>query len=71
CYDCRASPGLIRCSDCFDAPLLCEPCTVRVHRWNPFHHIQRWQGSYFECKTLFDIGLILFLGHHGRPCPHI
>ena len=30
--------------------------------------MQRWNGSFFERTTLYDLGLSVYLGHHGRPC---
>jgi CxC2 like cysteine cluster associated with KDZ transposases len=41
-----------RCVECFNAPLWCRVCIVREHRYNPFHHIERWDGQMFVRDTL-------------------
>ncbi|KAJ7858217.1 hypothetical protein B0H14DRAFT_3447341 [Mycena olivaceomarginata] len=45
--------------------------TVSAHLQLPFHTIQRWTGSWFERRTLKDMGLWIQLGHWGSDaaCP--
>jgi hypothetical protein len=30
-----------------------------------------WNGHFFVHRTLADLGLILYLGHAGKSCPHV
>lgn len=69
CYECKGVDATYRCTECFNCPLLCQACIASVHKWNPLHRIQHWTGTFFERTTLYDIGHVCFLGHHGRPCP--
>ncbi|KAF8234554.1 hypothetical protein L208DRAFT_1261383, partial [Tricholoma matsutake] len=39
------------------------------HASNPFHRINHWTGSYFETAWLFQVRLVLHLGHNGASCP--
>ncbi|KAF9439813.1 hypothetical protein P691DRAFT_611824, partial [Macrolepiota fuliginosa MF-IS2] len=48
---------------------LCSSCIVASHEDDPFHHIQKWTGTYFTRTSLHDLGFILHLGHDGCPCP--
>ncbi|KAJ3560603.1 hypothetical protein NP233_g10727 [Leucocoprinus birnbaumii] len=63
-------PAIYRCRECFIPELLCVNCISAAHLKNPFHHIQRWNGSFFERASLNDTGFVIHLGHRGAPCPH-
>ncbi|KAF9545568.1 hypothetical protein CPC08DRAFT_769836 [Agrocybe pediades] len=52
-----------RCRDCFSFQLYCEECMVHIHKTNPLHSIQKWNGTYFEKVSLKEMGLIIQLGH--------
>ncbi|KAF8960093.1 hypothetical protein BDZ97DRAFT_2060892 [Flammula alnicola] len=52
-----------RCRDCQDLHLFCEHCIVVNHSTLPFHHVQKWNGVYFEKTTLKALGLCVQLGH--------
>ncbi|KAF5314234.1 hypothetical protein D9619_011889 [Psilocybe cf. subviscida] len=71
CTKCRKNNGLYRCSDCFGQNLLCVECTQEVHTNLPFHRIQQWCGSHFTRAALWQVGVKLFLGHGGMPCPSL
>lgn len=60
-----------RCEDCFGEPTYCTRCCREVHHRIPFHRVLRWNGETFYRSSLRKAGLILFLGHHGSPCPHL
>ncbi|KAF8144371.1 hypothetical protein K438DRAFT_1435719, partial [Mycena galopus ATCC 62051] len=45
-------PAEYRCVDCFNAPMWCRACVVREHRYNPFHHIERWDSKMFVRDAL-------------------
>jgi hypothetical protein len=61
-------PATWRCRDCLYNPMFCTDCCRANHASHPFHRIDHWTGSYFEPAWLFQVGLILHLGHHGQPC---
>ncbi|KAG1840341.1 hypothetical protein F4604DRAFT_1690823 [Suillus subluteus] len=39
------------------------------HQRLPFHHISQWTGAFFEESCLVKIGMVMWLGHAGTPCP--
>jgi hypothetical protein len=45
-------PTLYQCVECFNAPMWCRVCIVREHRYNPFHHIEGWDGKMFVQDAL-------------------
>lgn len=58
-----------RCLECFNALALCATCIVTRHHLQPLHQIQMWTGTYFDAYTLHSLGLVMYLGHGGAPCP--
>ncbi|KJA22732.1 hypothetical protein HYPSUDRAFT_202044 [Hypholoma sublateritium FD-334 SS-4] len=44
-------------------------CLIRRHKLNPFHTVERWDGSYFTKTTLKEVGLVIHLNHSGMRCP--
>jgi CxC2 like cysteine cluster associated with KDZ transposases len=69
CHLCDEEAAAWRCRDCLFNPMLCSDCCRDNHASNPFHRIDHWTGSYFEPAWLFQVGLVLHLGHNGAPCP--
>lgn len=61
--------GVWRCRDCLGKPLLCGQCCQDQHRLQPFHRVQRWNGTFFEDSWLYRAGVALNFGHGGHPCP--
>ncbi|KAK7696208.1 hypothetical protein QCA50_000861 [Cerrena zonata] len=57
-----------RCDDCFGAPCFCTRCCRTSHQISPFHRVSRWTGNTFIRSSLRNTGLILYMGHNGRPC---
>ncbi|KAF8135928.1 hypothetical protein K438DRAFT_2122025 [Mycena galopus ATCC 62051] len=45
-------PAAYRCLECFNAPMWCRACIVHEHHYNPFHHIERWDGKMFARDAL-------------------
>ena len=70
CESCHASEALYQCQHCFASPQLCSGCILVAHRSAPFHHIQKWNGHFFQPVTLMALGYFISLGHHGQSCPH-
>ncbi|KAK7676418.1 hypothetical protein QCA50_020636 [Cerrena zonata] len=61
---CGSTEPTIRCKDCHGLHLQCLNCTREYHgSENPLHHIEKWNGSFFETTTLYDIGVTVSLGH--------
>ena len=61
--------GSFRCKECFSQSLFCRSCCFAVHRNMPLHHIEKWTGRFFGATSLNQEGFVLYLGHHGEPCP--
>jgi|SRR5580693_6294676 hypothetical protein len=60
----------LKCSDCIGATYFCTPCFIQSHKRTPFHWLSHWTGHHLTPVTLDSLGFILFLGHHGEPCPY-
>ena len=43
---------------------------MKQHRQMPFHRVNRWNGKFFAVGALWQVGLRIYLGHDGMPCPH-
>ena len=71
CVYCNTSTAEYRCIDChIGQRLICLDCCIKMHQHLPFHQISKWTGSYFKKADLGDLGLKIYLGHDGKPCPH-
>src|SRR6266702_146174 len=68
CSMCRKHGGF-KCLNCFGGPLLCKDCCVEFHRHSPFHRPLQWTSTHYTSVSLQSLGLVLFLGHNGAPCP--
>ena len=68
CTQCTR-PMIWRCHDCFGEPVFCPSCVATTHQSLPFHRVSRWNGRTFYRSSLSDAGLVLNIGHGGRPCP--
>ncbi|KAF4580711.1 hypothetical protein EYR38_002997 [Pleurotus pulmonarius] len=66
---CALDALVLRCTQCFNTPLLCSSCCLNQHRQNPFHQIQSWDDGFFKDCSLNELGLVLYLGHAGERCP--
>lgn len=72
CPTCPSPPAqaLFRCLECFDHSPRCSHCITEGHYHQPFHHIQKWVGGFFERCSLYDLGQVMYLGHNGQErCP--
>ena len=47
-------------------------CILKDHTKNPFHAIEEWKAPlpFWRRTTLYDLGVIIHLGHDGNICPH-
>jgi hypothetical protein len=69
CQLCGDVASAWRCRDCLFNPMFCTNCCRDNHASNPYHRIDHWTGSFFEPAWLFQVGLIVHVGHGGKPCP--
>ncbi|PPQ80627.1 hypothetical protein CVT24_002727 [Panaeolus cyanescens] len=74
CPDCvsRGSetpgPATYRCESCFLGDLVCQNCCVRRHQKQPFHKIEKWNGTHFADVSLKSLGLRIQLNHINMTC---
>jgi CxC2 like cysteine cluster associated with KDZ transposases len=69
CALCSDGDGSWRCLDCIGRPSLCIRCCRDSHARNPFHRVERWNGSCFTPAWLRELGVAIYLGHGGVCCP--
>jgi hypothetical protein len=50
-------------------PVLCKDCCRRTHSKVPFHRVEQWTGEFFKPSWLHEVGVEIYLGHSGAPCP--
>ncbi|KAK7026667.1 hypothetical protein VNI00_015540 [Paramarasmius palmivorus] len=68
CKAIDATP-IYRCRECFSTSLYCKKCILESHKNRPLDRIEKWNGKFFECVLLRDLGLIVQLGHaDGSNC---
>ncbi|KAJ7797028.1 hypothetical protein B0H14DRAFT_3494219 [Mycena olivaceomarginata] len=66
---CAASSPAYRCSDCLHPCLYCERCVKFMHESLLLYHLEKWNGTSFNCCSLKDLGVRIQLGHPpGVPC---
>jgi len=44
-------------------------CCRDQHSIVPFHRIEMWTGHFFTPAWLRQVGVVIYLGHGGKPCP--
>lgn len=70
---CRCGLGRceVRCLDCKQLPLLCRPCWVLAHKYEPLHWAHVWGGHYFNRQDILTVlpHYRIPLGHLGECCP--
>ncbi|KAG1756383.1 uncharacterized protein EDB91DRAFT_1233212 [Suillus paluster] len=54
---------MYRCQDCHGAELMCPTCAVHIHKRQPFHRIECWNGTSFQITTLKALGAHFQLKH--------
>lgn len=69
CPKCRLGRPKWRCLDCVDSTALCVLCCRDGHQLNLFHRIEKWNGRFYQKAALWQVGVKIFTGHHGAPCP--
>ena len=69
CPVCQMGRAIWRCLDCMDKRPLCVFCCRSNHTNAIFHRIQKWNGRYYKKGALWQVGVKLYTGHNGSPCP--
>ncbi|KAG2100186.1 uncharacterized protein F5147DRAFT_582246, partial [Suillus discolor] len=69
CCVCGSKSTVYRCYNCLGDPVFCLKCCRNEHWRLPFHKIAKWNGGFFEEMSLTKIGMEIYLGHQGMPCP--
>ncbi|KAI1782416.1 hypothetical protein LXA43DRAFT_905863 [Ganoderma leucocontextum] len=65
--------ALFRCLDCPLSRIQCSRCILASHRARPFDRLRKWciKRQMWDKATVPDLGIVLYLGHGGEPCPSI
>ena len=69
CPVCQVGKAAWRCKDCGDKRVLCVLCFRDRHLTNLFHRVEKWNGRYFQRGALWQVGVRIYVGHQGKPCP--
>ncbi|TRM67304.1 hypothetical protein BD626DRAFT_394088, partial [Schizophyllum amplum] len=69
CAHCNKEPGTFVCDTCITHRRHCGNCLVDRHASLPFHHVREDVGLFLKRADLGELGLMLWLGHDGKPCP--
>ncbi|EAU81166.2 hypothetical protein CC1G_10453 [Coprinopsis cinerea okayama7 len=69
CAGCGGPEPLWRCLECVGRRELCRVCMREKHRDLPFHRVERWDETHWNPAWLWQIGVVIPLGHGGAPCP--
>lgn len=69
CQCCQVSAKTFyRCISCLGYSTSCQTFLVSSHRNLPTHHIQFWNGSFWQKTSASALGHVLELGHCGQRC---
>ncbi|KAG1740984.1 hypothetical protein EDB19DRAFT_1895282 [Suillus lakei] len=60
---CGEAGPMYRCQDCHGAELVCLSCALHIHKRQPLHMIECWNGTSFQTTTLKALGVRFQLGH--------
>ncbi|KAJ7045336.1 hypothetical protein C8F04DRAFT_940077 [Mycena alexandri] len=71
CAKCLKASGVIRCKRCHGRQLYCGPCAVEIHKENPLHVVEEWDGRCFKYTSLTKLGLRIEFGHADCIRPHL
>ncbi|KAJ6508192.1 hypothetical protein C8R45DRAFT_1089391 [Mycena sanguinolenta] len=68
----RVEPTFRCCQQaCYGPSLFCRQCVVQCHAVLPSHWVEEWNSSFFEQRSLKELGLVVQLGHPpGISCPN-
>ena len=66
--DCGRGAREYRCVECMRLEPVCGGCMIERHAHCPLHWAEKWTGSFFKRVEMSELGLKIYLGHHGAPC---
>jgi len=69
CPRCGSGRAIWRCRDCADKKAVCVLCCRNAHKLDLFHHVEKWNGRFYQEGALWQVGVKIYLGHDGKPCP--
>lgn len=69
CPQCRSARAVWRCLDCSDKKPKCVFCCRNQHKQEIYHKVEKWNGRCFQRGALWQVGVKIYLGHGGKPCP--
>ena len=69
CPHCQRGRAVWRCLDCMDKRAVCVLCIRTSHANSILHRIEKWNGRYYQKGALWQVGVKLYIGHNGFPCP--
>ena len=69
CSRCGVGRPVWRCTDCTDKTAVCVLCCRSAHKLELFHRIQKWNGRHYQTGALWQVGVKIYTGHNGSPCP--
>ena len=69
CQHCGFGKAVWRCLDCVSGRTLCVLCCCDLHQYQIFHRVERWNGRFYQKGALWQVGVKLYVGHRGDPCP--
>ena len=55
--------------DCTDKTAVCVLCCWSTHKLELFHRIQKWNERHYQRGALWQVGVKIYTGHNGSPCP--
>lgn len=70
CPQCKQGRAVWRCLDCMDKRAVCVLCCRTNHTNSILHRVEKWNGRYYQKGALWQVGVKVYVGHHGSPCPH-
>ena len=70
CATCEKGRPVWRCLDCIDLRPTCVLCCRDSHQNNLFHRIEKWNGRCYQKASLWQVGVKIYAGHNGQPCPN-
>ena len=69
CLQCKSGRAVWRCLDCCNKKPVCVLCCRNNHKQEIYHRVEKWNGRYFQKGALWQVGVKIYLGHDGKPCP--
>jgi hypothetical protein len=69
CPKCNIGRPVWRCLDCSDTRAVCVLCCRNIHKFDYLHRVEKWNGRFYQRGALWQVGVKIYTGHNGTPCP--